>query len=311
MKDFSQTVRDSKARRLHCLLASLLTLAVLLLASGSLTACAPDPGIPFNTTGQSSGQNGSSSPTAARPAELSGKIVAAGSTSMEELMVALGEAFMAVNPQVTVEVQGGGSSTGVKNVDAGIIDIGSASRALKPEELTLGLNEHIIAIDGIVVAVHPDNPIQNLTTQQLVAIFTDKVNNWQEVGGADAPIVVVLREAGSGTRDGFEEILQIKDQSVGDQEVNETGVVKSTVSSNPYAIGYLSLGKLDDTIKAVAVDGVRPAEATVLDKTYKIQRPFLSLTKGIETDLIQAFYDFIFSVEGQAMVEKKGFCPVR
>jgi phosphate transport system substrate-binding protein len=285
----------------------IITLTALLLAG---TACAPDPGILLPTASQVS-QPSATATTANPAAQLHGKIVASGSTSMEELMVALGEAFSARYPDVAVEVQGGGSSTGVKNANTGVTEIGSASRALKPEEKTFGLNEHIIAIDGIVVAVNAANPVKALTTAQLVSIFTKKIKNWQEVGGVNAPIVVVLREAGSGTRDGFESILNIVDKCVGDQEVNETGVVKSTVAGNANAIGYLSLGKLDGTVHAVAVDGVMPTEATVQDKTYKIQRPFLSLTKGTESVLVKAFYDFIFSPDGQAMVQAKGFVKIQ
>lgn len=295
-----------RAFRTHLLPIRLLAVLLSLLLS-VLTACAPDTGI------QNPDVSPSTQPVSSDgrgPSSLIGKIVASGSTSMEELMVALGEAFMARFPAVTVEVQGGGSSTGVKNVSAGVTDIGSASRALKTEELTLGLHEHIIALDGIALAIHPDNPVNNLTTGQVVGIFTKKITNWQVVGGRDAPIVVVLREAGSGTRDGFEDILGIKDQCVGDQEVNETGVVKNTVAGNVNAIGYLSLGKLDESVKTVSVDGILPTEATVTDKTYKIQRPFLSLTKGQESDLVKSFYDFIFSPEGQAMVARKGFIPI-
>ena len=241
---------------------------------------------------------------------LAGTIVASGSTSMEDLMTALGETFTVINPQVSVEIQGGGSSTGVKNAADGTTDIGNVSRALKDAEKADGLNERIIAIDGLAVAVNPANPAESLTKAQLIGIFTGEITSWKAVGGTDTPIVVILREAGSGTRDGFESILGIADKCVGTQEVNETGIVKSTVAGNVNAIGYLSLGKLDETIKAVAIDGVIPSEATIKDKTYILQRPFLCLTKGEESTLVQAFFQFIYSDQGRALVVKKGYFSV-
>lgn len=241
---------------------------------------------------------------------LAGTIVASGSTSMEDLMTALGETFTVNNPKVSVEIQGGGSSTGVKNAADGTTDIGNVSRALKDTEKSDLLNERIIAIDGLAVAVNPANPAASLTKAQLIGIFTGEITNWQAVGGNDAPIVVILREAGSGTRDGFESILGIADKCVGTQEVNETGIVKSTVAGNSNAIGYLSLGKLDESIKAVAIDGVTPSEATIKDKTYFLQRPFLCLTKGDESALVQAFFEFVYSDQGQALVVKKGYISV-
>lgn len=241
---------------------------------------------------------------------LAGTIVASGSTSMEDLVTALGETFTVINPKVSVEIQGGGSSTGVKNAADGTADIGNVSRSLKDEEKSDLLNERIIAIDGLAVAVNPANPAASLTKAQLVGIFTGEITNWQAVGGADAPIVVILREAGSGTRDGFESILGIADKCIGTQEVNETGIVKSTVAGNSNAIGYLSLGKLDGSIKVVAIDGVIPSETTIKDKSYILQRPFLCLTKGEETALVQAFFKFVYSDQGQALVVKKGYISV-
>lgn len=277
--------------------------ATLLLGA---VACTADQGETKTTT------SGSTQATSAVSTDqaLSGKIVASGSTSMEEIMTALGETFTVINPDVSVEIQGGGSSTGVKNAAEGISEIGNSSRALKDTEKSLGLTEHIIAIDGIVVAVNPANTVASLTKDQLVSIFTGVVTNWKDVGGADAPIVVILREAGSGTRDGFESILDIADKTVGSQEVNETGIVKSTVAGNINAIGYLSLGKVDTTIKALSIDGITPSEATVKDGSYILQRPFVCLTKGTESELVQAFFSFVMSADGQAMVAQKGYVPV-
>ncbi|HAL74278.1 MAG TPA: phosphate ABC transporter phosphate-binding protein [Clostridiales bacterium] len=274
----------------------ILSLMLALAMLASLTACAGQDGKPDGTAADGS---------------LKGKIVTSGSTSMEDIMTALGEGFTAANPGVQVEIQGGGSSTGVKNASDGISDIGNASRSLKDEEKSLGLTEHVIAIDGIAVVVNSANAVTGLTSTQVADIFTGKITNWQEVGGADAPIVVILREAGSGTRDGFESILKIADQCVGSQEVNETGIVKSTVAGNVNAIGYLSLGKASETVHALAIDGVAPSEATVKDGSYTLQRPFTCLTKGEESSLVKAFFEFIFSPDGQAMVAQKGYVPVK
>lgn len=273
-----------------------LSLMLALTVLASLTACAGQAAKPSDTTADGS---------------LKGKIVSSGSTSMEDIMTALGEGFTAANPGVQVEIQGGGSSTGVKNASEGISDIGNASRVLKAEEKSLGLTEHVIALDGIAVVVNKDNPVTGLTGSQVADIFTGKITNWQAVGGADAPIVVILREAGSGTRDGFESILEIAGQCTGSQEVNETGIVKSTVAGNVNAIGYISLGKVSESVHALAIDGVAPSEETVFDGSYKLQRPFTCLTKGDESGLVKAFFEFVFSPDGQAMVAQKGYVPVK
>ncbi len=281
------------------------------------TACAPDAGTPQTTqptsgaTTATTGMTTGVGTTGTTAAPLTGKIVASGSTSMEDLMTALGEAFTVINPDVSVEIQGGGSSTGVKNASDGVTEIGNSSRALKAEEKTLGLTEHIIALDGIAVVVNAANTISDLTTAQIADIFTGKISNWKDVGGEDAAIVVVVRESGSGTRDGFEDILKIKDLCVETQVANETGIVKSTVAGNKLAIGYMSLGKVDSSVKALKVGGVTPSEATVLDKTYILQRPFLCLTKDEESSLVKAFFTFIMSDAGQTLAEQKGYVPVK
>lgn len=281
-----------------------ITIALTAILLMGTAACAADQGTPGSTTTKTETQ------TSATGIKFSGKIVASGSTSMEELMTAFGETFSVINPDVSVEIQGGGSSTGIKNAADGVSEIGNSSRALKDSEKTLGLTEHIVAIDGIAVAVNPANPVTSLTRDQLISIFTGVVTNWKDVGGADAPIVVILREAGSGTRDGFEAILDIADTVKGSQEVNETGIVKSTVAGNVNAIGYLSLGKVDTTIKTVSIDGINPSETTVKDGSYKLQRPFVCLTKGTVSELVNAFFTFILSNEGQALVAQKGYVPL-
>ena len=197
--------------------------------------------------------------------DLSGKLVASGSTSVQPLMEALAEEFTALNPGVTMEVQAGGSTTGFKNVDSGVTELGNLSRNLKDEEKGDDINEHVLATDGIGVCVNIDNPVKNLTTEQVVGIFTGEITNWSEVGGNDGEIVVIQREAGSGTRGAFEEILDIEDAVKATQDANETGIVKNTVAGNENAIGYISLGSADETVHCVSVDDVEPIESAVLD----------------------------------------------
>lgn len=279
-------------------------ISLLLAATLSLTLLAgcSQSGVDF---GVSSGTSGSS-------AALSGKITMSGSTSMEDLVNALGSEFSKVNNAVRVEVQGGGSSVGVTNAKDGITDIGNSSRALKDSEKVFGLTETAIALDGIAIVVNPVNKITDLSKDQIAKIFTGQITNWKEVGGSDSTIVVVGREAGSGTRDGFESIVGVAEKCKYTVEVNETGVVKTKVASEKGAIGYMSLGKLDDSVKALKIGGVAPTEATVLDKTYIIQRPFVILTKtGSETALTKAFISFILSAQGQAVVAKDGYVKVK
>lgn len=241
---------------------------------------------------------------------LQGVVTMSGSTSMEDLVNAFGAAFKKEHPEVNVEVQSGGSSVGISNAKEGITDIGNSSRALKSEEKALGLKEYIVALDGIVIVVNPQNTLAGLTTEQLVKIFTGQIKNWKDLGGEDKTIVTIGREAGSGTRDGFEDILKIKDKASYTIEANETGLVKSKVKEEKYAIGYISLGKVENTVKVLKIDGVTPTSDTITNKTYPIQRPFLCLTRGEETRLVKTFLDFIRSPEGQQVVEKKGYVAV-
>ncbi|HAN44061.1 MAG TPA: phosphate ABC transporter substrate-binding protein, partial [Ruminococcaceae bacterium] len=222
----------------------------------------------------SSASKASSSPAAASSSTtaLKGTIKASGSTSVEKLAKAFGEAFSAKNKNVTVEVQGGGSGAAVTDVKNGVSEIGSLSRALKDTEKAEGFKEYQIAIDGIAVIVNPKNTVKDLTTEQIAKIFTGEITNWKDVGGPDAAIVPIGREAGSGTRDGFEEIVKVKDKCKYTSELNETGQVKAQVAATEGAVGYISLGYVDNSIKAVSVGGVAPTTATVKDGTYKIQR---------------------------------------
>ncbi|MBC8570663.1 phosphate ABC transporter substrate-binding protein [Zongyangia hominis] len=284
------------------LLAALLAAAMITTA---FAGCASKEN--SSTPSENSSSAGSSSSQS--DAALSGILKLSGSTSMEKVAKAWGEAFTAKNPDVTVDVQLGGSGAAVTNVNDGVSDIGNLSRALKDEEKN-GLTENTVALDGIAVAVNPNNGVEDLTIDQLKDIFLGNITNWSELGGKDASIVVVGREAGSGTRDGFEEIVGVKDAAKYQSELNETGQVKNLVATNENAIGYVSLDYVDDSIKALKVGGVAPSEATVKDGSYTLQRPFLMVTKGEGSALAQAFLTFALSDEGQEVAKSIGCIPV-
>ena len=218
---------------------------------------------------------------------------------------------MTKNPDVKIDVQGGGSGVGVKSAADGVANIGMASRELKAEEASLGLTATVIAKDGIAVIANSANQVADLKIADIKKIFTGEVTNWKELGGADAPIVVINREEGSGTRDAFQELALGKEAKFVDSAAiqNSTGAVRTAVASDPNAVGFISMGSLDETVKALKVDGVDPAEASVLDGSYKISRPFNFLTKGPATDLSKAFIDWILSDEGQAIVGEE-FVPL-
>ena len=198
---------------------------------------------------------------------------------MQKVIGALGEAFMAENSGVTFTYNPTGSGTGITAVKEGRCDIGLSSRALKEEEKADGLQETILALDGIAVIVHPQNPVSDLTVEQIAKIYTGEITNWKEVGGDEAEIVLIGREAGSGTRDGFESITNTKEACKYRQELTSTGDVITTVSGNPAAIGYASLASVKDSVKALSVNGIVPSEATVKDGTYSIQRPFVLVVR--------------------------------
>ena len=256
------------------------------------------------------GQQEAPAATAA-PAKLSGTVSTDGSTSMEKVIGALGEAFMEANPDVTFTYNPTGSGTGIQAVSEGRCDIGLSSRALKAEEKDSGLIETILAYDGIAVIVNPENPVSDLTLAQIADIYTGKITNWSEIGGADAEIVLIGREAGSGTRSGFEEIVEVKDACQYRQELSSTGDVITTVAQNPGAIGYASLASVKDTVKAVQVEGVTPSEDTVKDGSYAIQRPFVLVTKeGVTlSEAAQAFFDYATSSEANAVIIAAGVVP--
>ena len=249
--------------------------------------------------------------TPAAPKVLSGTVATDGSTSMEKVIGALSEAFMEANGNVTVTYNPTGSGTGIQAVQEGRCDIGLSSRGLKDEEKASGLKETVLAYDGIAVIVNPANPVEDLTLAQIADIYTGKITNWSELGGADSEIVCIGREGGSGTRSGFEEIVDVKDLCQYRQELSSTGDVIATVAQNPGAIGYASLASVKDTVKAVKVGGVVPGEETVKDGTYAIQRPFVLVTKEGVTlgEAAQAFFDYALSQDANPVVIAAGVVP--
>ncbi|MBK5263208.1 MAG: phosphate ABC transporter substrate-binding protein [Peptostreptococcaceae bacterium] len=253
--------------------------------------------------------------------EAGGSVVTAGSTSVQPLSEELAAVFMDANPDYTVDVQGGGSGQGIKSIQEGIADIGALSRNLKDEEKGSVSKEITIALDGIAVVVNKDTTVTNLTLEQIRQIYTGEITNWKEVGGKDTPITVVSREEGSGTRGAFVEITKVavKDNAGNETDMTvanaliqpSTGSVKTTVASTPNTIGYVSLGALDDSVKAVTVEGVVPSIENIIDGTYKISRPFIYVVGETVSETAQMYLDFVLSDEGQAIVVDNGFISVK
>lgn len=240
---------------------------------------------------------------------IKGTVSTNGSTSMENVISSLIEAYNEKNPDVTITYDATGSGTGITAASEGTTDIGLSSRHLKEDEK--GLTETVIALDGIAVIVNKNNKVDDLTLEQIADIATGKIKNWSEVGGEDSPITVIGREAGSGTRDGFESIVDVADSCVYDQELTSTGAVIAAVSANEYSIGYASLSAVSDEVSAIKVDGVECSEESVLEGTYKIQRPFAMITND-STDLSNAaksFMDFAKSEEVQDIITAAGAVP--
>ncbi len=243
--------------------------------------------------------------------EEGGTVSTDGSTSMEKVIGFLSEAYMEENGDVTVTYNPTGSGAGLQAVQEGRCDIGLASRDLTAEEAKV-LDSTVVAIDGIAMIVNPENPIADLSLEEIAQIYTGEVENWQELGGDDAPIVCIGREAASGTRDGFESITGTEDVCQYDQELTSTGDVVQTVASNPNAIGYASLASVQDTVKAISVEGVAPTHDTIMDGTYKIQRNFIFATLKGEalSETAQAFFDFATSTAANSLIEDAGAIPV-
>ena len=275
------------------LLAAVLTLALAACGSKNDT----------NTDANADNTNDDSTKTT-----ITGTVATDGSTSMEKVIGALSESFMANNADATVTYNPTGSGSGITAVQEGTCDIGLSSRALKDEEKAAGLKETVLAYDGIAIIVPPDNPVNDLTIEQIAQLYTGEITNWKDVGGKDAQVVLIGREAASGTRDGFESITGTKEKCQYRQELTSTGDVITAVSQNPDAIGYASLASIKDSVKALNVDGVTPSEATVKDGSYKVQRPFVLVTvegKAL-TPVAQAFFDYATSSDAAAIIAKAG-----
>ena len=274
----------------------IIALVLTVMLTLSLAACGSDS----NSNTDNSDNNDS--------AAVTGTVSTDGSTSMEKVIGALGESFMAANEGVEFTYNPTGSGAGITAAQEGRCDIGLSSRALKDEEKAGGLKETVLAYDGIAIIVNPENPVNDLTLDQIAKLYTGEITNWKDVGGNDAEVVLIGREAASGTRDGFESITGTKDKCQYRQELTSTGDVITAVSQNPDAIGYASLASIKDSVKALNVDGVTPSEATVKDGSYKVQRPFvLATVEGAElTPVAQKFFDYITSPDAAAIIAKAG-----
>lgn len=291
-------MKDWFAKVPKILVFSVLTVLMTALA---LTGCGQNQQNPAGDTGKAS--------------TLSGKVTIAGSTSVQPLSEELSSAFMAKNGEVKIEVSGGGSGAGIKAAQTGTADIGSSSRELKAEET--GIKPITVAYDGIAVIVNPQNNVTNLTTEQVKQIFAGKITNWKDVGGKDTKIVVVNREEGSGTRDAFQELVLNKGEKAAFYEKaiiqNSTGAVREAVVQDVDAVGYVSLGGLNNTVKALQYDGVEANVENVKNKKYTVQRPFLYLIneKQSPNAQTQAFLDFVLSADGQKVVTENGYVSIK
>ena len=276
-----------------------LTLALTaVMALSLLTACGSK-----NDNSADANTDGSNTETT-----LSGTVSTDGSTSMEKVINSLGESFIAMNKDVKFTYNPTGSGSGIQAVSEGRCDIGLSSRALKDDEKASGLVETVVALDGIAIVVNPENPVSDLDIDTIAKIYTGEITNWKDVGGNDAEIVLIGREAGSGTRDGFESITDTKDACQYRQELTSTGDVINTVSQNPDAIGYASLSAVGDSVKALTVGGVEATEATVKDGSYVVQRPFVLVTKeGTKlSPAAQAFFDYALSADAASIIAAAG-----
>lgn len=240
---------------------------------------------------------------------LTGTISLAGSTSMEKLCEAMSESFMADNQGITVTVEYVGSGAGIESLSKGSVDIGNSSRNLKPEELSNGCVENVVALDGIAVIVDKNNGVTDISSENLKNLYTGEIKNWKELGGADEAVVVIGREAGSGTRDAFEELLELKDKCDYAQQLDSTGAVLAKVASTPGAIGYVSLDVVDDSVVSVSIDSVEANEQNILAGKYLLSRPFVMATKGdvsSQNELVQKWFEYVNSEKGKEIIKKVG-----
>ena len=277
-------------------------------AAAALTACG---GSASSTAASSAAASTASSAASTASGSLSGNVATGGSTSMKNVIAALTEGFAEVEPGVTVSYDPTGSGAGITGATDKTLDIGLSSRALKDDEKN-DVDGTIIALDGIAIIVNKASKVEDLTVDQLKQMFTGEITNWSEVGGDDGEIVLIGREAGSGTRDGFESIVDVKDSCKYAQELTATGAVISAVEANPLAIGYASLSAVGDTVKMVTVGGVECSEDTVKDGSYEVQRPFVFVTnKSVAlSEQAQAFFDFATSADAADLIRTAGAVPV-
>ena len=304
-------VRHSK---LLALIGAGILAVTALVACGNGDAATAQPSAVESSAAESTVAESSVAAPAETTTDLSGSISMVGSTSMEKLANALSEAFMEKYPDVTVTAEFVGSGAGVEAVTNGTADIGNSSRSLKDEEKAAGVVENVVAIDGIAVCVDPANEVANLTKEQLTNIYNGTVTNWKEVGGADEPIIVIGREAGSGTRGAFEELVDLVDGCKYANELDSTGAVIAKVASTPGAIGYASLDALDDSVKALSLEGVEATAENIKAGNYFLSRPFVMATKGEiseQNDLVQAWFDFVLGDEGQQVASEVGLITVK
>lgn len=304
-------VRHSK---LLALIGAGILAVTALVACGNGDAATAQPSAVESSAAESTVAESSAAAPAETTTDLSGSISMVGSTSMEKLANALSEAFMEEHPDVTVTAEFVGSGAGIEAVTNGTTDIGNSSRSLKDEEKAAGVVENVVAIDGIAVCVDPANEVADLTKEQLTNIYNGTVTNWKEVGGADEPIIVIGREAGSGTRGAFEELVDLVDGCKYANELDSTGAVIAKVASTPGAIGYASLDALDDSVKALSLEGVEATAENIKAGNYFLSRLFVMATKGEiseQNDLVQAWFDFVLGDEGQQVASEVGLITVK
>lgn len=311
MEDIIMRVRHSK---LLALIGAGILAVTAVVACGNGDAATAQPSAVESSAAESTVAESSAAAPAETTTDLSGSISMVGSTSMEKLANALSEAFMEEHPDVTVTAEFVGSGAGIEAVTNGTTDIGNSSRSLKDEEKAAGVVENVVAIDGIAVCVDPANEVADLTKEQLTNIYNGTVTNWKEVGGADEPIIVIGREAGSGTRGAFEELVDLVDGCKYANELDSTGAVIAKVASTPGAIGYASLDALDDSVKALSLEGVEATAENIKAGNYFLSRPFVMATKGEiseQNDLVQAWFDFVLGDEGQQVASEVGLITVK
>lgn len=301
-------------KKLVSIALSTIIAASILTGCGSAATETTDTTTAQTDTEQATEAEGSESAEAGTDENIEGTITMNGSTSMEKFANALNESFMLKYPGVQATVEFTGSGAGIEAVTNGTVDIGNSSRALTDEEKANGLVENVVAIDGIGIVVNPSTTVDDVTTDQLKEIYTGAITNWSELGGEDSQIVVIGREASSGTRGAFEEILGIEDQCKYAQEIDSTGAVMAKVASTPGAIGYVSIDIIDDTVKTLKLDGVEPTQETIKDGSYTLQRPFVMATKGEiseQSEAVQALFDYINSDEGQDIIAQVGLISAK